>query len=149
MRLSISCIQYRRVKMKYKFSLLRFLLMVIVASLLLAACMPTVAGFVELPDNLKASITGLVIALVGLLFDFVIGILPTWIGVFLRQYQEAWAIALSAAFVTWLQNFLPSGFEDLSIKGVAFLLALVFVFVPYIVARKAFVKRRVRGFVSG
>jgi hypothetical protein len=102
------------------------------------------AFFVQLPDALKASIVGLFVALFALGFDFLIGKIP-WLE-FLRKYQQELAVSLSAAFITWLENFLPSGYEDVSIKGIAFLLALIFVFVPYLAARKAFARRGIKAF---
>ena len=120
----------------------------ILGVLLLSACAPVAGaianGFVALPDNLKGLIDGLFIAAFALLFDWAIGRLP-WLE-FLRRYQQEWALGASIAFVTWLQNLLPTGYEDVSIKGVAFVLALIAVFVPYMLARRALAARKVRGF---
>ena len=57
------------------------------------------AQFVALPDNLKASITALIVALFALGIDYLIGILPAglgWIGDFLKKYQQEWALGLAA-----------------------------------------------------
>ena len=107
-------------------------------------------SFVQLPDEMKASIVGLVVALFALGVDYLIGILPPalgWIGTFLKKYQQEWALAIAAALVTALENLLPSGYEDVSIKGVAFLLALIAVFVPFLFVHKAFKASGVKAFL--
>jgi hypothetical protein len=114
----------------------------IVFAFALIACAPQ--GFVALPDEQIATIGGLFIALFALGFDWAIGRAP-WLEI-LRKYQTEWALLASAAFVTWLQNILPTGFEDVSIKGVGFVLALLAAVIPYLVIRKALARRGVRGF---
>jgi hypothetical protein len=108
-------------------------------------------GFVDLPVNIEASIIGLVVSVFALVIDYLIGILPPalgWVGEFLKKYQQEWALAAGAGVVVWLENFLPTGSEDVSIKGVAFFLALIFVFIPYLVVRKAFAARGVKAFAK-
>lgn len=114
----------------------------------LAACAPqgVAQGFVALPDNIQVSITGLVVAVVAFAFNWVIGIAP-WLK-FLRAYEQEWSLALSALVISWLQNLLPTGYEDVSIKGVAFLLALIFAFVPYMLARKTAIRKGLNGFAG-
>ena len=105
--------------------------------------------FVELPSNLQAAVIGLVVALFALVVDFIIGVLPAsfkWVGDFLKKYQQEWALAAGAALLELLQNVLPTGFEDVSIKGVAFVLALIAVFSPYLLARRALAKAGVKAF---
>jgi len=119
--------------------------LLIVFMFVFAACAP-VQGFVQLPAEQQAAITGLFIALFALGFDWLIGFAP-WLEWF-RQYREPWAIAASLAFTTWLQNILPTGFEDISIKGVGFILAIFAAVIPYLVVRKILARRGVRGFVG-
>lgn len=117
----------------------------IVFAFALVACTP-MQGFVALPDEQKATITGLFIAGFALLFDFAIGRVP-WLE-FLRKYQTEWALVAAVAFITWLENILPTGFEDVSIKGIGFILALLAAVIPYLLIRKALVRRGVRGFTA-
>lgn len=107
-------------------------------------------NFVEFPVELQSAVIGLVVALFALIVDYLIGILPPafgWLGDFLKRYQQEWALAAGAALLELLQNVLPTGFEDVSIKGVAFVLALIAVFVPYLLVRKAFARRGVKAFL--
>jgi hypothetical protein len=103
-------------------------------------------GFVQLPDEQQAAITGLFIAGFALGFDWVIGRVA-WLE-FLRRYQSEWAIAAAIGFIGWLQNILPTGSEDVSIKGVGFVLALLIAVIPYRVVRKILANRGVKGFVK-
>lgn len=124
------------------------LFVLVVVGVFLSGCGASAQGitqnFVDLPDTIKNSITGLVIALFALGFDYLIGRVA-WLE-FLRKYQMEWAIMAASSLIVWLEGFLPTGYEDVSIKGIAFLLALIFVFVPYLVARKAFAARGVKAF---
>jgi hypothetical protein len=114
-----------------------FLLIVLV----LTSCTPVAQGFVELPDEQKIAISGIFVAVFALLFDAAIGRL-SWLE-FFRQYQEAWALAASTLFTAWLQNALPTGFEDLSIKFVALLIAIAL----YLLGRTWLARRGVKGFL--
>ena len=96
-------------------------------------------SFVELPATVQTNIAALVFALIALVFNFVIARVPFL--AFLRTYQEEWSLALSVVVINFIQNALPTGYEAASITGVQFLLALVFLFVPYLAIRKQFVKR--------
>lgn len=111
----------------------------------LVACAP-VQGFVALPGEMQAAITGLFIAAFALGFDWVIGRV-SWLA-FLRRYQSELAVLAATGFTAWLQNILPTGYEDVSIKGVGFVLALIAAVIPYLVVRRALVARGVNGFRS-
>ena len=105
--------------------------------------------FVELPAEIQASLVGLVVALFALIVDYILGVLPPalgWLGDFLKKYQQEWALALGSALVVWLQNVLPSGYEDVSIKGITFILALIAAFVPFLLAHKALKERKYKAF---
>ncbi len=78
--------------------------------------------FVDLPAEQEIAISGIFIMLVAVLFDLAVAKFP-WLS-FFNQYREVWALALSTLFVTWLQNVLPTGLEDISIKFVAVLIAV-------------------------
>lgn len=109
------------------------------------------AYFVSLPDDMKATITGLIIGVLGLAIDYLIGVLPPWlgpIGAFLKKYQQEWGLAIAAALITWLENALPSGYDDVILKGISFLLALIALFVPYFVLRNVFKARGVKAFAA-
>jgi hypothetical protein len=115
----------------------------IVFAFALAACAAP-QGFVQFPDEMQATITGLFIAVFALGFDWVIGRVP-WLE-FIRRYQLEWALGLSVGFIAWLQNILRTGFEEISIKGVGFLLALLAAVIPYLVVRKVLARRGVHSF---
>jgi len=114
--------------------------LILLVLVVLTACAPVAQEFVELPDEQKIAISGIFVAVFALLFDATIGRLP-WLE-FFRQYQEAWALAASALSTAWLQNLLPTGFEDLSIKAVALLIAIAL----YLLGRTWLVRRNVSGF---
>lgn len=99
-------------------------------------------GFVQLPDEQKAAIAGIFVAVFALVFDYLIGRFP-WLE-FFRQYQEAWALALATAFTAWLENFLPSDFGDIAIKLIALLIAVAL----YLLGRTMLMRRNVQGFTK-
>jgi hypothetical protein len=98
-------------------------------------------GFVQLPDEQKAAIAGIFVAVFALIFDYLIGKYPFL--AFLRQYQEAWALALATTFTAWLENLLPADFGDIAIKLISLLIALV----VYLLGRTMLVRRGVTAFL--
>jgi hypothetical protein len=102
---------------------------------------PALQGFVDLPVEQEQAINGIFLALFSLLLDLAIGKIP-WLE-FFRQYREAWSLTFSTLFIGWLQNILPTGFEDLSIKIVAVLIALAL----YLLSRMVLKRRGVQAFV--
>ena len=127
---------------------MKLVLVPVITILVLAALVftapPAVAGFngfVDLPTEQEAAISGIFVAVFALLFDFAVGKLP-WLE-FFRQYREAWALSLAALFVAWFQNVLPTGFEDISIKFTAALIAVAL----YLLGRVVLMRRGTQGFV--
>ena len=102
------------------------------------------ASFVELPGPIVASITGLVVGLFALLFNFLIARYP-WLE-FLRKYQQEWALGLAALLVDAIQNWIPELYGKVAITGIEFLLAVIALFVVYIAGNKLFASRKVVGF---
>jgi hypothetical protein len=98
-------------------------------------------GFVDLPGSQEVAITGIFIAAAALAFDWLIGRFP-WLE-FFKQYQEAWAGALSLLFIQALENWLPTGSDMLSINAVNLLIAAAL----YLLGRTALARRGTQGFV--
>jgi len=95
-------------------------------------------GFVELPADAQVAITALVTAVIAFALEWLIKSVP-WLA-FLKAYAAEWGLALSAVLLDVIQNALPTGYEDVAIKGVLFVLALIGAFVKFAKARgvKAF-----------
>lgn len=104
------------------------------------ACAPVAAQLVELPAEQKVAIDGIFVAGFALLLDFIIG-RAAWLE-FFRQYQEAWALAASTLFISWLENLLPTESEAIAIPGVALVIAVAL----YLLARTAFRRRGFKAF---
>jgi hypothetical protein len=106
---------------------LRFLALVLfpalLAMLILSACAPAVAGFVELPDPVRVQITGLVVLAVSWAFAWLIAKVPFL--KFLEGYKEPLALALAAELIVVLQNALPSAFPEISLLAVQLVLAVL------------------------
>lgn len=80
--------------------------------------------FVDLPPSVELSVTAVVTAAFYLLVRFVVAQLP-WLGGFFEKYAAEWALALSVAFIGWLENFLPSAYPDISVLAVQLVLAIL------------------------
>ena len=98
-------------------------------------------GFVDLPQAQEIGITSVFLLAVALLLDFAIGRFP-WLD-FFKQYQEAWAGALSLLFIHALENWLPTGSDFLSIQAVSLLIAAAL----YLLSRTVLARRGTQGFV--
>lgn len=81
------------------------------------------AYFVALPDEAKVLITAAVMAGVAFVIQWIIKAVP-WLA-FLEAYAQEWGLMLSLVFINAIENYLPTGYEDASVKGVMFLLALL------------------------
>ena len=86
-------------------------------------------SFVALPAEAQIAIQALIGALVVFVIQWVIARVPFL--AFLAAYAQEWGMLLSAVVLDALQNALPTGYEDASIKGVLFLLALIGTFYKY------------------
>lgn len=127
--------------MKSPFTKTSFRLVLLLLSVfMLAACSPMVQGFVDLPDSQEMAINGVFVAVGALVFDFLIGRFA-WLE-FFRQYREAWSLALSALAIRALENGLPTGSDELSIKAVALLIAVVL----YLLSRTALQRKGIEAF---
>lgn len=80
------------------------------------------ANFVELPAAVQLSITLLITALVGVAVLWIGKRLP-WAVPILEKYKEVIALDLSALFILWLQNQLPTGSDEISILAVKLVVA--------------------------
>jgi len=116
------------------------LITLIVVLLSITACSPAVQGFVDLPDSQEIAINGIFVAIGALLLDFLVGRFA-WLE-FFKQYREAWSLALSALFIRWLENSLPTGSDELSVSAVALLIAVAL----YLLSRTALQRKGVKTF---
>jgi len=98
--------------------------------------------FIELPQPTIVAIGGIVLAVLGLLIQWVSAYIP-WLGSFLEQFKFEWGVALSAALVAWMQNALPGG----ELAGISTLaVQLVVALVLYGLAKVGLASRGVAGF---
>ena len=81
-------------------------------------------GFVDLPASVELGITAAITAGFYLFIRFVVSYVP-WLEGFLAKYAAEWALALSVAFIGWLENALPSGYPDIAILAVQLVLAVL------------------------
>lgn len=80
---------------------------------------------IDLPTNTEVLIGGLVMALLGLLVNWVAAYVP-WLGVFLEKYKTEWGVTLAALFVGYLETNLPGGeYAELSVLGVQLVVAAI------------------------
>ena len=86
---------------------------------------------VAFPVETQVAILGLVALAVTLLFDFIGTKLP-WAIPFLMKWKEEITVALAGVITGWLSTTLPGGvFEQASIWGVNFVVALVAALLAY------------------
>lgn len=90
-------------------------------------------NFVALPSDVQILIQSLAIALVTVAINFVIGRVPFL--KFLAAYAQEWGLLLGGLLIDTIQNVLPTGSDDVSIKGIVFLLALIGMIVKFAKAR--------------
>lgn len=97
-------------------------------------------GFVQLPADVQLGIQVLIVGIMAVAIQWLITAVP-WLA-FLSNYAQEWGLLLAGIVITALQNALPTGYEDVSIKGVVFVLAVIGLFVKFLRARG------VRGFAE-
>ena len=115
----------------------------LVGAFLLAGCAPATAQFVQLPDATRLAMTGVVVALVGLLFAKLGEYVP-WSVPFLEKYKEEISLTLAAVVVGYVENALPSAYPEISILVIQLVLAVL----ASIGLFKVFGKAGVKGFRS-
>ena len=91
-------------------------------------------NFVALPTDVQLAILAVVIAAVAFAIQWVIVAVP-WLA-FLANYAREWALLLSALLIDFIQNALPTGSDDVSIKLILFILALIGMFVKFAAVRQ-------------
>lgn len=83
------------------------------------------AGFVTLPDPIKAGITAVVVWLVSAVLTNLILLLPFL--EFFRQFEAQVALALAALVVDWLQKNIPDAWATVSEYALQLVLAILVV----------------------
>jgi hypothetical protein len=118
------------------------LLVLVLFALLLTACAPAVAQFVDLPDNVEGGITAVVVWAVSWLF---VQLITLWKFLsFLEEFKMPLALALSAQLIALIENAVPDAFGGVAIAGIVLILTILALFGVGEVLRK----RNVRGFKS-
>jgi hypothetical protein len=100
--------------------------------------------FVDLPGSVELGITAAIVALVFAVVKFVAARIP-WLGGFLAQYANEVALAVSAAFILWLENALPSAYPDIAVLALQLILAVL---AAIGVIEKFLARRGVKGFMK-
>ena len=96
--------------------------------------------FVQLPEETKLAIVGIVLAVVNLAVQYVSLYVP-WIGQFLDKYKAEWAVAISVALLGWLENALPDAYPDVSVIFVQLVVAVILTVLGKITLAKTGVRR--------
>jgi len=90
-------------------------------------------GFVALPTDVQLALTAVIVSAVVFAVQFAIGRFP-WLS-FFSAYAREWGLAIAALLIEYIQNALPTGYDDVSVKLILFVLALIGVFVKFAAAR--------------
>jgi hypothetical protein len=90
--------------------------------------------FVQLPSDVQLAIQALAVALVAVAVNWLIVAVP-WLA-FLQAYALEWGMLVAALLIDFIQNALPTGSDDVSIKAIIFILALIGMFVKFLKARQ-------------
>jgi hypothetical protein len=98
--------------------------------------------FVDLPSNVELGVTALIVGLFDVAILWTIARAPFL--KFFSAYKEEWGLALSAAFLAWLEGFLPSSHPEISVLAVTLGLA-IFAAIGFF--KKFAARRGVQGFI--
>lgn len=86
----------------------------------------TVLGFVDLPGEVEAGITAVVVWVISWIFVQLITLIPLL--AFLEQFKLPLALAISAQLITWAEVIIPDAFGGVAIAGIVFILAILALF---------------------
>lgn len=90
-------------------------------------------GFIELPSDVQGLIVAAVLAVVAFVIEWIVKAVP-WLS-FLKAYAQEWGMLLAVVVVNYIENVVPTGYDDLAIKGILFFFALLGAFVKFARAR--------------
>ena len=79
--------------------------------------------FIALPEDVKAGILAVVLVVVSFVFAKLIALVPFLS--FLEQFREPLALAIGASLIGWLENALPTGFDQPVILAIQLVLAVL------------------------
>ena len=82
--------------------------------------------FIALPEDVKAGIMAVVLAVVSFVFAKLIALVPFL--KFLDEFRAPLALAIGASLIGWLENVLPTGFDQPVILALQFILAVLALF---------------------
>lgn len=85
-----------------------------------------IQGFVDLPGEVEAGITAVIVWGISWLFVQLITLIP-WL-MFLEQFKMPLALAVSAQLIAWIEAFVPDAFGGVAIAGIVFVLAILALF---------------------
>ena len=103
--------------------------LLVVLVFVLSACAPAVAGFVELPDDVRVGIGSVVLVAVSWLLARLIVLIPPL--AFLDQFRIPLAAAIAFQLVTLIQNAVPDAYGPVSILALKFVLAVLALFLTF------------------
>ena len=82
-----------------------------------------IQSFVALPDEVKVTITALVLWAVSFAFSKLLALVPA-LG-FLEQFREPLALAIAAALIGWFEAAIPDAFAGVAVLAVQLVLAVL------------------------
>jgi len=83
-------------------------------------------GFVALPDKVKAGIVAVVVWVAAVLFANLLALIPFLS--FLEPYIQPAALALAGLLVAKIEEWLPTGYDEIAIKAIELILLVLAVF---------------------
>lgn len=104
----------------------KFVSIFVLAAVLLAACAPAAAQFVQFPDSVQIGITAVVIWVIAFFFAKLIALVPFLS--FLEEFREPVSLAVAAALIGWLQNIVPDAYGQVAITAIQLILAILAAF---------------------
>lgn len=108
---------------------LRLLVLVLLAVLLLSACSASVAGFVQLPDDVRAGIGAVILVVVSWALAKLITLVPFL--KFLDEFRVPLASAIAFELVNVIQNAVPDAYGTVAILALKLVLAVLALFLTF------------------
>lgn len=83
-------------------------------------------GFVDLPEQVEAGITAVIVWAISWLFVQLITLVPFL--AFLDEFKMPLALAISAQLIALIENYVPDAFGGVAVAGIVFVLAILALF---------------------
>lgn len=101
----------------------------LLAVLILSACTPARAGFVALPDDVRAGIGAVVLVVVSWVLAKLITLVPFL--AFLEEFRVPLASAIAFALVDFIQNAVPDAYGSVAVLALQLVLAVLALFLTF------------------